>query len=81
MNRIEPILDDINATHDQEDQMLMIMDALKDTVTPIPDGWTVCTFVYNAKTPNIETYDQHPLVAVTVYTTGDLKVSIFIGKK
>jgi len=64
MNRIEPILDEINESHDQEDQMLMIMDALKDTVTPAPDPGTICTFVYNAKTYGV-TYDQHPLVAVT----------------
>ena len=65
MNRIEPILGDINnPTMDQEDQMIMIMDALRDTVTPIPEAGTYCTFVYNAKTPGIE-YDQHPLVMVT----------------
>ena len=64
MNRIEPIREDLEAEHDQEDQMLMIMDALRDTVTPAPEPGTICTFVYNAKTPGI-TYDQHPLVAVT----------------
>lgn len=64
MNRIEPILNDINAITDTEDQMIMIMDALKDTVTPVPDEGTFCTFVYNAKTPGV-TYDQHPLVVVT----------------
>ena len=64
MNRIEPLISEINSTTDQEDQMLMIMDALKDTVTPAPEPGTICTFVYNAKTPGIA-YDQHPLVAVT----------------
>ena len=65
MNRIEPILSELNGgTMDQEDQMVMIMDALSDTVTPIPDAGSICTFVYNAKTPGIR-YDQHPLVAVT----------------
>ena len=64
MNRIKPILDTINESFDQEDQMLMIMEALNDTVTPVPDVGTICTFVYQAKTPGI-TYDQHPLVAVT----------------
>jgi hypothetical protein len=64
MNRIEPIIDELNETHDQEDQMLMIMEALNDTVTPIPEVGQLCTFVYNAKTPGI-TYDQHPLVVVT----------------
>ena len=53
-----------NGTNDQEDMMLEIMDLLKDTVTPVPDAGTICTFVYNAKSADI-TYDQHPLVAVT----------------
>ncbi len=53
-----------NPTNDPEEMMLEIMDILKDTVTPIPDVGTYCTFVYNAKTPGY-TYDQHPLVAVT----------------
>ena len=65
MNRIEPILDELNGeTMDQEDQMLMIMDALNDTVTPVPEPGTLCTFLYQAKTPRIR-YDQHPLVLVT----------------
>ena len=53
-----------NGTNDQEDMMLEIMDLLKDTVTPVPDAGSICTFVYNAKSADI-TYDQHPLVAVT----------------
>lgn len=64
MNRIKPILKTLNETTDTENQMEMIMEALNDTVTPAPDEGTICTFVYNAKTPGI-TYDQHPLVAVT----------------
>ena len=65
MNRIEPILNDINnPTMDQDDQMRMIREALSDTVTPIPEAGTYCTFVYNAKTPGIQ-YDQYPLVMVT----------------
>jgi hypothetical protein len=54
MNRIEPIIDELNETHDQEDQMLMIMEALNNTVTPIPEVGQFCI-----------SYDQHPLVAVT----------------
>ena len=69
MNRIEPILDELNGgTMDQEEQMLMIMDALSDTVTPIPDAGTICTFVYNAKTPGI-LYDQHPLAVSYTHLT------------
>ena len=61
-NRILSILDELNETQDQEDQMLLIMDALKDTVTPIPEEGSLYTFVYNAKTPGI-VYDQRPLIA------------------
>jgi hypothetical protein len=64
MNRIEAIKEDLESTNDPEDQMLMIMDALKDTVTPIPDIGKFYTFVYNAKTPQLQ-YDQHPLIACT----------------
>lgn len=65
MNRILPIRDQVNqVTNDPEDMMLEIMEALKNTVTPIPDVGKFYTFVYTPKTPNIE-YDQHPLVAVT----------------
>ena len=64
MNRIEPIRQDIQSETDVEDRMELIMYALNDTVTPIPEAGNFCTFKYFAKTPNIE-YDQHPLVAVT----------------
>ena len=63
-NRILPILSELNNTHDQEDQMIMIIDALKETVTPIPEEGGLYTFIYNAKTPRIE-YDQHPLIVCT----------------
>ena len=63
MNRLEKNQIN-NGTNDQEEMMLEIMDLLKDTVTPVPDAGSICTFVYNAKSSNI-TYDQHPLVAVT----------------
>ena len=52
-NRILPILSELNRTHDQEDQMIMIMDALKETVTPIPEEGGLYTFIYNAKTPRL----------------------------
>lgn len=63
MNRLEGNTIN-NGTNDQEEMMLEIMELLNDTVTPVPDVGTLCTFVYNAKTPGV-TYDQHPLVAVT----------------
>ena len=63
-NIIEPIKEELETTNDPEDLMLMIMDALKDTVSPIPEVGKFYTFVYNAKTPRIQ-YDQHPLIACT----------------
>ena len=63
-NRIEAIKDELETTNDPEDLKLMIMDALKHTVSPIPEVGKFYTFVYNAKTPRIQ-YDQHPLVACT----------------
>ena len=63
-NRIEPIKDELETTNDPEDLMLMIMEALKGTVSPIPEVGKFYTFVYNAKTPRIQ-YDQHPLIACT----------------
>ena len=64
MNRIEPIRYDIQSEKNIDDRMELIMYALNDTVTPIPEEGNICTFKYFAKTPNIS-YDQHPLVAVT----------------
>ena len=64
-NRVSEFLSDLNnQTNDPEEMMLEIMDALNDTVTPIPDVGNFYTFVYNAKTPG-EQYDQHPLIACT----------------
>ena len=77
MNRIEQLIPDLNnKTNDQEEMMLEIMQVLNDTVTPIPDAGKFYTFVYNAKTPNIE-YDQHPLIACTgVYQWGFVGINM-----
>ena len=65
MNRIEAVKDELEKSiNDPEDMMLIIMEALNNTVTPIPEVGKFSTFIYNAKTPNI-TYDQHPLIACT----------------
>ena len=64
-NRVREFLSELNnQTNDPEEMMLEIMDALNDTVTPVPDVGNFYTFVYNAKTPG-ESYDQHPLIACT----------------
>ena len=65
MNRIEEVHDDLEKSlNDPEEMMLIIMEALNNTVTPIPEVGQFYTFIYNAKTPDI-TYDQHPLIACT----------------
>ena len=62
-NRVKQYLSDlINQTNDPEEMMLEMMEALNDTVEPIPEVGKFYTFVYNAKTPG-EQYDQHPLIA------------------
>ena len=64
-NRIEAVKDELTSSiNDPEDMMLIIMEALNNTVTPIPEVGKFYTFIYNAKTPDI-TYDQHPLIACT----------------
>ena len=64
-NRVREYLSDLNnRTNDPEEMMMEIVEALNDTVTPIPEVGKFYTFVYNAKTPDI-TYDQHPLIACT----------------
>ena len=64
-NRIEAVKDELtSAINDPEDMMLIIMEALNNTVTPIPEVGKFYTFIYNDKTPDI-TYDQHPLIACT----------------
>ena len=64
-NRVREYLSDLNnRTNDPEEMMMEIMEALNNTVTPIPEVGKYYTFIYNAKTPDI-TYDQHPLIACT----------------
>ena len=50
-------------TKDPEELMLIIMDVFKEEAL-YPEPGKFYTFIYNAKTPNIE-YDQHPLIACT----------------
>ena len=80
MNRIESVRQDIQSESNVDDRMELIMYALNDTVTPIPEEGKFCTFKYFAKTPNIE-YDQHPLVAVTeLYPWGFRGINFHLRK-
>ena len=63
-NRIRSVVDGIMGTEDPDDLMMELMEALNDTVTPVPDVGRYYAFVYAPKTPLIQ-YDAHPLVAVT----------------
>jgi hypothetical protein len=64
MNRIsEKDASKIKSYRDPDDKMLDIMELLKE-IDVIPDVGSLYTFVYNAKTPDIE-YDQYPLVVVS----------------
>ena len=49
MNRIEPIRQDIQSESNVDDRMELIMYALNDTVTPIPEEGNICTFKYFAR--------------------------------
>jgi len=63
--RIKELKKRVNAagTRDPEDLMLIVIDVFKEEVL-YPEPGKFYTFIYNAKTPNIE-YDQHPLIACT----------------
>lgn len=60
-NRIIGIKDDLKMMDDPEEMMILIMDTLKE-IEMIPDVGNYYTFIYRAKTPDVE-YDQHPLIA------------------
>jgi len=44
--------------------MSKILEAVKDSVTPVPIPGKFYTYIYTARSPNIQ-YDQHPLIACT----------------
>jgi len=64
-NRVRNIMDKLKGIGESpDDLMLEIMEALQDSVTPIPIPGKFYTYIYIAETPNIR-YDQHPLIACT----------------
>ncbi len=62
--RTEELSEKIEGLTDPDSIMLEIMSVFRETEI-IPDVGKYFTFVYTPKTPDI-TYDQHPLVAVTL---------------
>ncbi|BCU93478.1 MAG: hypothetical protein CM15mV2_0920 [uncultured marine virus] len=79
MSRLQEVVDGATGLRDPEDIMEQIMEALNDTVTPIPDPSNYYTFIYNAKTPKIR-YDQHPLIACTdIQAMGIQRIQLSLG--
>ena len=64
MSRVRSIRQSLTGMENPDDLMMELMDALNDTVTPVPNVGQYYIFVYTPKTPNIR-YDQNPLVGVT----------------
>ena len=62
-SRLDILHERIENLSDPEDIMIEIIDVFNKTEL-VPEVGNYYTFIYNAKTPNIN-YDQHPLVAVT----------------
>ena len=61
MSRVRSIRQSLTGMENPDDLMMELMDALNDTVTPVPNVGQYYIFVYTPKTPNI-TYDQKPLL-------------------
>jgi hypothetical protein len=70
-SRIELLKSRVRNITDPEDIMMIIIEIFKD-IEIIPEPGKFYTFIYNAKTPNIE-YDQHPLIACTEITQWGFK--------
>lgn len=68
-NRIDKAVDRIASMVDEEDMMIEILGLLPETEI-IPTIGKYYTFIYTAKTPELQ-YDQHPLIACTsIYPWG-----------
>ena len=63
MSRIEPYRDELDNLSSQDDIMERLIEILSDEVL-YPEPGKFYTFIYNAKTPNIQ-YDEYPLMACT----------------
>ena len=72
MNRLSPILDNLNETQDPDDLMLMIIEALEDIEWVPSEVGAMYTFIYAAKTPDM-LYDEFPLVQITEITPWGFK--------
>ena len=57
-NKVEPLLKG-NSQRSPEKNMQLLLSKLKPSIVPEPSKYY--TFIYTAKTPNIQ-YDQHPCI-------------------
>ncbi len=78
MNRVDPLL--LGAVgRSPEKNMQLLLNKLKGGIVPTPDKYY--TFVYKAKTPNIQ-YDQHPcIVCLNVFSWGFTGNNIHMGPR
>lgn len=63
MSRLQGIVDNFVGTENPDDTMQEIISVLTNTEI-VPEPGKFYTFIYQAKTPNIE-YDEFPLIACT----------------
>jgi len=63
-NRVRNIVGNLIGIETPDELMSKILEAVKDSVTPVPIPGKFYTYIYTARSPNIQ-YDQHPLIACT----------------
>lgn len=63
MSRLQPVVDEFTGVEDPDDIMYKVLEVLTEEVL-LPEPGKFYTFIYQAKTPNME-YDEFPLVACT----------------
>ncbi len=63
MSRLQGIVDNFDGTEQPDDIMQELISVLTNTEL-VPEPGKFYTFIYQAKTPNIE-YDEFPLIACT----------------
>ena len=63
INRVEIMIQRISQISNRPDEIMKIIQEVFDDTDSIPNPGKIYTFIYTAKTPNID-YDKHPLVLV-----------------
>jgi hypothetical protein len=80
MSRLQPVVDRFTGLESSDDIMQQVLEVLTEEVL-LPEPGKFYTFVYRAKTPNIE-YDEFPLIAcIDVQRWGFVGFSFHWGKQ